>query len=871
MSQPVTQTLVDITQNNIFAFWESPNPIPAYLDLCRETWIKNIPNCKIHILNHANLHEYIGDTYNLEKLKTISFAMQSDIISAAVLEKFGGLFLDLDCIVIDDIFEIFSTISETKLISFGRADTKAIHLAVLFSRKPNNPILREWRKASQERLQNKPEKYPWHYFGNGIINPLLNKPEHKDDFYIIDRTQSGNILESAVFGDNPNRAIEDYKNLYFNEAFSFSPALLDKVNCGVISLHNSWSPPEYKNMPNKMDFLSKNVLISGMLNYILNNSTHKTIRNIFPIIESFIVKNLKEKGIVHSLKYFRNMLVLDFLSKGNHFAFDISIKDDLIHLDFILRNISPEKVKGLDYFSAKNFNVNKTRVISDVEQKKILDEIIKVHTIMENLNVESSSVLSNLPKSILQNSVIDLQIFRLIENILYIEGVGIITGQSAKEYSDIDYKLIIKGASNEYIKNLGKTSYPELTKRYATGSNFNYDKCWFATPGYKGIDISELPVGTYELFLKISVNGFEQVFALSSQKLMQFNNTFFSFQANSEGNRLFIKQELSGAIKKIISAYTSKFGVITQREEYLDIHYKNGNHPVILLTANVMTNKITFACDDKAILANLYHDIGAINGELPAKEDTNLTETLNLLSINIEKFIVRNTKFSNSRLNVNGYYQDEYNNIIEAPLELKNVQVQFFGKNNYVKLHERSNLKNTVIEFKGDNASFSIGQQTGMSGTFRLGFGCHITIGNNTTSTNAVWVTCAEQTSITIGNDCMFATNNQIRTDDSHAIYDVNTGKRVNPSKDIVIGNHVCVAYGATILGGSHIGNGSVIGAYSLVKKEVPNNCVAAGIPAKIIRKDIFWERPLLLNMADETIFPSEYLELKEYIKNTEE
>ncbi|VTU06971.1 acetyltransferase [Actinobacillus porcinus] len=870
MSQPVTQ-LVDITENNIFAFWESPNPIPAYLDLCRETWIKNIPNCKIHILNHANLHEYIGDTYDLEKLKTISFAMQSDIISAAVLEKFGGLFLDLDCIVIDDIFDIFSTISETKLISFGRADAKAIHLAVLFSRKPNNPLISEWRKGAQERLQNKPENYPWHYFGNGIIDPLLKKPEHKDDFYIIDRTQSGNILESAVFGSNLNRAIEDYKNLYFNEAFSFSPALLDKVNCGVISLHNSWSPPEYKNMPNKMDFLSKNVLISGMLNYILNNSTHKTIRNIFPIIESFIVKNLKERDIVHSLKYFRNMLVLDFFSKGNHFAFDISIKDDSIHLDFILRNISPEKVKELEYFSAKNFNVNKTRIISDIDQKKILDEIIKIHTIMENLNVESSSVLSNLPKSILKNSVVDLQIFRLIENILYIEGVGIITGQSAREYSDIDYKLIIKGASGEYVKNLGKGSRPELTKHYAAGTNFNYDKCWFATLGYKGIDISELPVGTYELFLKISVNGFEQVFALSSQKLMRFNNTFFSFEANSEGNNFFIKQELNGAIKKIISTYTSKLGVITQREECLDIHYKNGNHPIILLTANVMTNQIILSCDDKAVLANLYHHIGATNGELPTKEDTDLAKTLNLLSIEIEKFIGRNTKFSNSRLNVNGYYQDEYNNIIEAPLELKNVQVQFFGKNNYVKLHERSNLKNTVIEFKGDNASFSIGQQTDMSGTFRLGFGCHITIGNNTTSTNAVWVTCAEQTSIIIGDDCMFATNNQVRTDDSHAIYDVNTGTRVNPSKDIVIGNHVWVAYGATILGGSHIGNGSVIGAYSLVKKEVPNNCVAAGIPAKIIKKDIFWERPLLLNMVDETIFPSEYLELKEYIQNTEE
>ncbi|CAM3781650.1 hypothetical protein [Avibacterium endocarditidis] len=89
----------------------------------------------------------------------------------------------------------------------------------------------------------------------------------------------------------------------------------------------------------------------------------------------------------------------------------------------------------------------------------------------------------------------------------------------------------------------------------------------------------------------------------------------------------------------------------------------------------------------------------------------------------------------------------------------------------------------------------------------------------------------------------MFATNNQIRTDDAHPIYDVRTGKRLNTSKDIIIGYRVWVAYGATIWGGSQIGNGSIVGAYSVVKKRFPNNCIIAGVPAKVIRKDVFWER----------------------------
>ncbi len=869
MLHPSTSTLVDINQNNIFAFWESPNPIPAYLDLCRDTWIKNIPNCKIHILNHSNLHEYIGNTYDLEKLKTISFAMQSDIISAAVLEKFGGLFLDLDCIVTDDIFDIFNNISDTKLISFGRPDSKAIHLAVLFCRAPNNPILREWRKAAQERLQNKPEKYPWHYFGNGIINPLLNKSEYKNDFYIIDRTQSGNILESAVFGDNPNKAIEDYKNLYFNDFFSFSPTLLEKVNCGVISLHNSWSPPEYKNMSNKVDFLNSHVPISGLLDYILNNNTKKPNRNIFPIIESFISRELSNRKIKFSSKYFRNMLVLDFLFNGISFAFDVSLKNNLIHLDFIIRNIPSDKIKNLSCFLDKNFNANKAHIISDIRQDKILTEVLTICSFVEKLDIENLGITSNVYRNNLEETIIDLQKFKLVENILYLEGIGIIVGQSAKEYGNIDYQLIIKGVSSEYVKNMGKAHRPELTKTYAADTNFSYDKCWFATQGYKGVDISDIPLGQYELLLKITVNGFEKTQSLRSQKAVHIKNALFSFESSDKGNKLIIKQNLKDSIQKIRNAFQSKLGKMSQNESKLEFHYPNPHHP-ILIQHDLMENHISFACGDEQTLNTLYQLVQAQDGRISIDEHQQLLDVLLPVLAKTEQFIIANTKFTNSKIKVNGYYQDEYNNIIEAPFDLHNVHVQFFGKNNRVVLHENANLKNTFIEFKGDNATFSIGDRAGIFGTFRLGYNCHIAIGDSVTSTNAVYVTCAEKTRITIGNDCMFATNNQIRTDDSHAIYDVNTGKRVNPSKNIVIGNHVWIAYGATILGGSEIGGGSVIGAYSLVKKPIPNNCVAAGVPAKVIKTDIFWERPLLLNKADEKIFPSEYLQTQEYIAKTE-
>ncbi len=54
-----------------------------------------------------------------------------------------------------------------------------------------------------------------------------------------------------------------------------------------------------------------------------------------------------------------------------------------------------------------------------------------------------------------------------------------------------------------------------------------------------------------------------------------------------------------------------------------------------------------------------------------------------------------------------------------------------------------------------------------------------------------------------------------------------------------VIGNDVYIGAGARILGNVHIGNNVVIGANAVVSKDVPSGCIVAGVPAKIIERDV--------------------------------
>lgn len=100
--------------------------------------------------------------------------------------------------------------------------------------------------------------------------------------------------------------------------------------------------------------------------------------------------------------------------------------------------------------------------------------------------------------------------------------------------------------------------------------------------------------------------------------------------------------------------------------------------------------------------------------------------------------------------------------------------------------------------------------------------------------------------SIMIGNDCMFSNNIIIRTSDSHPIYDKNTKQRINHPQSVIIGNHVWIAPDSKIMKGVEIGDNSIIGSNTFVTKNIGENVLAVGIPAKEIKNEIFWTRESL-------------------------
>ncbi len=108
-----------------------------------------------------------------------------------------------------------------------------------------------------------------------------------------------------------------------------------------------------------------------------------------------------------------------------------------------------------------------------------------------------------------------------------------------------------------------------------------------------------------------------------------------------------------------------------------------------------------------------------------------------------------------------------------------------------------------------------------------------ILLGDNVLVMNGVRISSAS--SITIGDHCMLANYCYLMDADWHDIYD--RMKPIGKTAPIVLENNVWIGDSAIICKGVTIGENSVIGAGSVVTRNIPSNVIAAGNPAQVVRE----------------------------------
>jgi len=190
------------------------------------------------------------------------------------------------------------------------------------------------------------------------------------------------------------------------------------------------------------------------------------------------------------------------------------------------------------------------------------------------------------------------------------------------------------------------------------------------------------------------------------------------------------------------------------------------------------------------------------------------------------------------------------NRIRHGGAMLSGVTFDISGNDNNIEIGENCILNHVVFYVRGNGHTLVINSGCRFNRGGSIWFedqNCSLVIGKNSTFEDAHLALTEPNSTMTIGNDCLFAYDIDVRTGDSHSIISKSTNERINYAENVFIGDHVWVAAHSILLKGSIIPNDSIVATGSVVtKKFTQDGILIGGNPAKQLKNGITWSRERL-------------------------
>lgn len=100
-----------------------------------------------------------------------------------------------------------------------------------------------------------------------------------------------------------------------------------------------------------------------------------------------------------------------------------------------------------------------------------------------------------------------LKVLRVEGVRFFLEGISILRGVPCGDYSDIDIFLLLKDKDKVQEIKLAKGNKPDLTRQLFDKDLVLYDKGWFCTKSYAGLQLDDFQVGDWKCSLRIVARG----------------------------------------------------------------------------------------------------------------------------------------------------------------------------------------------------------------------------------------------------------------------------------------------------------------------------------------------------------------------------
>lgn len=152
-----------MNQKNVFVYWIGPSF--SLVDLLRKIMqyhANNGQHYTLHIINETNLSDYVSELPNY--FHQLNPAYRADYVRVAVVERFGGIWLDSDTLVMNNLSELFK-IFETHQGFFIQQNNELICNGV-FGSKAATPLMSAWRQTIFQRIEQQGTNLEWSELGN---------------------------------------------------------------------------------------------------------------------------------------------------------------------------------------------------------------------------------------------------------------------------------------------------------------------------------------------------------------------------------------------------------------------------------------------------------------------------------------------------------------------------------------------------------------------------------------------------------------------------------------------------------------------------------------------------------------------------------
>lgn len=244
--------------NNIYIYWVGYEY--SLIKLLRNIMYlhsQNSEKYKVHLINHENIHEYI------EKIPEYFYrlcpAHQADYVRVTVICERGGIWLDSDTLVMNNLESLFDFVKNKS--GFFILENNELICNGVFGSKPHTMLMQEWKNTMDIILDEKKENIEWAEIGNKLLQNIYNTKPHYYADYIIFRGLDN--MYPVNFDRHIDQYIDQPYSNYKNLIRDFQP---------IIVLTNI--------VYHKLAHMTEKEILDSMfpLNYFISKSLENAIR-----------------------------------------------------------------------------------------------------------------------------------------------------------------------------------------------------------------------------------------------------------------------------------------------------------------------------------------------------------------------------------------------------------------------------------------------------------------------------------------------------------------------------------------------------------------------------------------------------------------